>query len=339
MRKILLLTLLTGSVAAKAQMVSTFENLTLPGLDTAYVNFSQPGQDVGFSDGYAFFPSVYDTSGGFSYWSGGYAYSNERDTISGTFANQYAAKTGSGFGGSQKYVVYYEPFFGVRMLRLTNLAQGQAVRGFYITNTTYTYASIKNGDAFMGPRFGDSTATDSTHQRPDFLRVVARGYRAGVQRQDSAVFYLADFRAGNNANDYIVKDWTWFSLLPLGAVDSVNFRFESSRNNSFGNLVPAYFAMDNFTTDESGTDVRSIAGAADLKIFPNPATATLTIQAEQGRVTRADVVDMAGRTVMSVTEPVGTLQMRLDIATLAPGVYQLRIVGGKGIALHKFSKQ
>jgi hypothetical protein len=337
MRKLLLSLLTVSSLSAAAQTVSTFESLTLPGLDTAYVNYTQPGQDVGFSDGLAYFPTVYDTASFGRYWAGGFAYSNERDTATASFTNEYAAKTGSGFGGSQKYVVFFEPFGGVRKLRLTGAAQSRAVRGFYITNTTYAYGVMKNGDPFTGPRFGDTSATDTVHARPDFLKVVARGYRSGAITSDSAVFYLADFRATSSANDYIVKDWQWFSLLPLGAVDSLDFQVISSRIGSFGDNVPGYFAMDNFTTDESGTDVRSVAASARLRIYPNPATSFLVLESPAATMHDISVVDAAGRLVLM--QRVDGIEVRLNTSMLTPGVYQLRVRSDAGLATHRFIKQ
>ena len=336
MRKLLLSFFLATGFGATAQTISTFDTLTLPGLDTAYVNYSQPGQDVGFADGLAFFPTVYDTSSFGSYWAGGFAYSNERDTATANFTNEYAAKTGSGYGGSQNYAVYFEPFGGVRKLRLTGAAQGQAVRGFYITNTTYAYGVMKNGDPFAGPRFGDSSATDTTHARPDFFKVVARGYRNGAMTQDSAVFYLADFRASSPANDYIVKDWQWFSLLPLGPVDSLDFDVVSSRIGAFGDNVPAYFAMDNFTTDESGTNVPHVASASKLKVYPNPASAFLMLESAAA-MQEISVLDAAGR--IALKQQIGATQATLNIAALPAGVYHLQVRGEAGIATHRFVKR
>lgn len=338
MRKFLLF-LQTAAIGgfAHAQAVSTFEALTLPGLDTAYVNYTQPGQDVGFADGLAFFPTVYDTSSFGAYWAGGFAYSNERDTTTANFTNDYAARTGGGFGGSQKYVVYFEPYFSVRKLRLTSNAQGQAVRGFYITNTTYAYGVMKNGDALAGPPFGDSSTADTVHARPDFMRVVARGFRNGTMTQDSAEFFLADFRASSSANDYIVKDWQWFSLLSLGAVDSIDFRLYSSRNNSAGNVIPAYFAMDNFTTDESGTSVPTMVNSARLKVYPNPATTRLSLESSDAIIEHVSVVDVAGRVVLTLH--VADRTADLDLTGLTPGVYTIRVHSEAGIATHRFTKQ
>jgi len=65
MRKItLLLAAMAFAVVVKAQTIATFESLPLSGSDTFYVNYSASGTDVGFNDGLAHFPCVYDSSFG-----------------------------------------------------------------------------------------------------------------------------------------------------------------------------------------------------------------------------------------------------------------------------------
>lgn len=58
--------LLLLSFATHAQIVYTakFDTLILPGTDTAYINFSRPGTDVGFDIFPTHFPCVYDTTWG-----------------------------------------------------------------------------------------------------------------------------------------------------------------------------------------------------------------------------------------------------------------------------------
>ena len=76
--------------------VVTFDTLSLSKADTFYVNFSSPGNDVGFSDHNIYFPCVYDTAWGSGFWSYGFAYSNMTDSVTSGFSNQYAAKTAKG---------------------------------------------------------------------------------------------------------------------------------------------------------------------------------------------------------------------------------------------------
>ncbi len=108
MRKftLLLSALVLGTTAIKAQTVASFEGLSLAHADTFYTNYTASGTDVGFDNGLAHFPCVYDTSWG-GYWEQGFAYSNMTDSVTSGFMNQYSAKAGIGRAGSAKYAVAY----------------------------------------------------------------------------------------------------------------------------------------------------------------------------------------------------------------------------------------
>ncbi len=322
-----------GTACAIGQTVSTFEApaLMLSGPDTAYINFLAPGTDVGFSNGLAYFPCVYDTAAGFSFWTGGFAYSNNTDTATGDFIAQYNSRPGGGAVESAQYAVFFQPYDAdtIPRLRLVGSAAGKAVRSMYVTNTTYAYNVMADGDFFAGPPFGDTSATDTTHTRPDFMKLTVRGFRGGALTSDSVEFYLADFRAANSASDYIVKDWTYVSLLPLGRVDSLDFFLTSSRNNSFGNLIPAYFALDNFTTDETNTGIAGASRAANVKVYPVPATDVLHIEAQTPGAFRASLFNVAGAEVFSA-EGAGGTALALPTASLPAGTYTVRITTAAG---------
>ncbi len=219
-----------------AQTVSTFENLTLA-TDTFWNGSDLSG---GFNSGNANFVNDYNTS--FFSWSG-FTYSNKKDSVTAGYGNQYAAITASGYNGSDKYAVADD--YGNAKIRLTGNAAGKLVKGFYVTNTTYAYQSMKQGDAFA-KKFGGVTGTD-----PDWFRLRAMGWLNGALKQQSAEFFLADFRSADSTQDYLVRYWAWFDLQPLGDVDSIIFQLTSS-DTAFGFMnTPAYFAMDNFTTGDT----------------------------------------------------------------------------------------
>lgn len=158
MKKLLILVLLSGSlIPANGQtFLVTFDTLSLSQPDTFYVNYGAPGTDVGFTDWPAYFPCVYDTSGGIEFWSSGFAYSNMTDTVTSGFENQHAAITGAGFDNSPQYVVA----FGNENY-ITTLLPGYPItfQGFYVTNTTYAYNSMRDGDMFA-KKFGGVTGDD-----------------------------------------------------------------------------------------------------------------------------------------------------------------------------------
>ncbi|MCX6199316.1 MAG: DUF4465 domain-containing protein, partial [Bacteroidetes bacterium] len=232
-----------------SQTVSTFENLSLAS-DTFWNGSDLSG---GFNSGLASFPNSY--SGG--YWSG-FTYTNKKDSTTSGSANQYSAITGSGYNGSSNYAVANE--YGNAKIRLTANAGGKSVKGFYVTNATYAYMSMKNGDMFA-KKFGGANGTD-----PDWFRLTVKGWFNGTLKNQSVQFYLADFRAADGTQDYIVRDWRWIDLQTLGNVDSIMFQLESTDTaGGFGMNNPAYFALDNFTTLEQ-VPFQTIAGFEDLSL-------------------------------------------------------------------------
>jgi hypothetical protein len=325
----------TTAAAVNAQTVSTFEQLTLPNNDTAYVNYSMPGQDVGFSSGLAYFPCRYDTGFGFKYWGGGFVYSNKKDTVTSGLPNQYSAKAGSGSGGSQKYLVAYG---STNRVILTGAARGGKVSGVFVTNSTYTYNSMRNGDAFAR-KFGDTTGTRSGLPQgayPDYFLLTAKGYRNGALTTDSVDFYLADYRSSNSANDYIVKNWTWMPLDQLGRVDSLQFRLRSSDVGQFGMNTPAYFCMDDFTTNETNIGVGAIPAAA-VRVFPNPATDRIFIEDASAKLQHVAVTDVAGRMMWNVATDNGS-KAEIETAGWPAGVYFIQLQGANGSATVRIVK-
>lgn len=240
---LMVLSLLTVFIA-QAQTVSTFENIALA--SESYWN----GSDLsgGFVSGNARFNNYYDTT--FFYW-GGFSLSNTTDDTTAGYANEYSAFAKSGVYNSANYAVVYVG--SDSRIALLGNAKGKPVNGFFVTNTTLAALSMKNGDQFA-KKFGGPAGTD-----PDWFRLTAKGMLNGDIVPDSVQFYLADYRSPDSTEDYIVKDWTWFNLLPLGNVDSIFFEMASSDTGMFGMNTPAYFAMDNFVTNENGFNFFPVA--------------------------------------------------------------------------------
>ncbi|MEI8202637.1 MAG: DUF4465 domain-containing protein [Bacteroidota bacterium] len=216
-----------------AQTVSDFQNLTLA--PDSYWN----GSDLsgGFISGAYNFINVYDTT--FLSWSG-FAYSNMKDTITATYSNQYSCIKGKGVMGSSNYgisYVYAEP-----IAKVNNQTTNGYAKGMYLTNSTYAYMSILNGDPYS-KKFGGVSGNDT-----DWFKLSIIGYHY-PQAPDTIPFYLADYRFANNALDYIIKEWTWIDLSSFGKIDSIGFLLSSTDNSTWGMNTPAYFCIDNLTID------------------------------------------------------------------------------------------
>jgi hypothetical protein len=319
--------LVLGTAAVKAQTVADFESLPLASADTYYVNYSAFGTDVGVNCGLAHFPCVYDTSFGYTFVNG-FVYSNKTDSVHGDYTNAFSAKAGSGYAGSSKYAVLfcadpvtYENHFG---MTLQGAAVGQKVNGFYITNTTYAYNSIANGEG--GRKFHSG----------DWFRLTIKGYSGGAVKPDTVNFYLADYRFADSSNNYAVKTWQWVDLMALGNIDSIQFSLSSTDNNSFGMLTPAYFCMDNFKTNETNASVTNTPSIV-AKVYPNPATDMLYVDIKDNSVQHFAISDVAGHVVSSGA--VNDDHIEINTATLPVGVYVMQLSGGNGTATVKFVKQ
>jgi hypothetical protein len=326
---ILFAALALSATVATAQTVSTFDTLHLAHADTFYVNYSASGSDVGFNDGLAHFPCVYDTSYG-GFWSYGFAYSNMTDSVTGGVGNQYSARTGSGYGGSHNYAVAFcfDPitYQNTVKINLLGAARGRTVSGFYVTNSTYAYNSIKYGDMFTH-RFSNG----------DWFKLTVRGYSGGVLQPDSVGIYLANFLFPDTTMNYILKTWEWVNLSTLGHVDSLQFALTSSDNGMYGMNTPAYFCIDNFTTNEAALSATNMPAATIAKVYPNPVTSTLYVDVADNTVDKIMVMNLAGNILQ--TYAADKKQVAINTSSFAAGVYMLQLVGNGKVSTVRFVKE
>jgi len=322
------------AITAKAQTVATFESLSLAHADTFYTNFTASGTDVGFNNGLAHFPCVYDTSFG-GFWEQGFAYSNMTDSATSGFGNQYSAKAGAAHSGSNYVTAYcYNPatFENNVKVKLIDTALGHPVKGFYVTNSTYAYNSMRDGDMFA-----------RKFHNGDWFVLYVKGWYGGTLKTDSVGVYLANFLHPDTTENYILRDWEWVNLEPLGKVDSLLFYLVSSDNGAFGMNTPAYFCMDDFTTYESfdtttpPTTRLYNAALPGVKVYPVPAKATLNIDVAGTTASSMIIVDAMGRMIKQY-ECTGA-HTELNISDLVPGNYLLRIQSPNGDAITRFTRE
>lgn len=181
-------------------------------------------------------------------WSG-FAYTNMTDVTTAGYENQYSAITGKGYYGSPNYAVCYAVPSAEAEFQATT-----KVSGFYVTNSTYAYLSMKNGDTFS-KKFGGSNGND-----PDFFRLMIEALDLSGKAVDTVYFYLADFRSADASKDYIINKWTWVDLSQLKEAKKLRFSLSSS-DNSWGYMnTPAYFCIDNLN-GEKPFDYKSVTYA------------------------------------------------------------------------------
>lgn len=250
-----------------------------------------------------------------SYWIGGFSYTNKYDSSTASFANLHGVKAYKGYNNSSMYNVGQN--HGVIKLK----APFNSADGFYITNTTFTYKTIRDGNQFSR-KFGDTTGTGSGSSiaqgsYPDWFKITIKGYFNGSLKNDSVEYYLADYRFSNNSLDYIIGSWQWINTSTLGQVDSIKFFMYSSDVGQFGINTPLFFAIDNFTTSNPYVGIAENSGAANPNVYPNPFNSEIIFIAMQKTV--LTITDVSGRNVFNSTLEEGN--NRLDLDFLNKGIY------------------
>lgn len=225
----------TASISAGSTVIN-FEDLPLA--PNSYYNGGPTTNTAGWSSGGASFGNSYNSSFG-GYWNG-WSYSNVNDTTTPGYTNQYAAYTGTGFGGTGNYAVGYDGSHD-----FINLPSGQTPVSVRVTNTTYAALDMLNGSSFS-KKFGGTTGND-----PDYFSVIFTGYDGlngtGNVTGTPVEFFLADYRFMDNSQDYIVNTWELVDLTPLANAVSLRISFTSSDTGSWGINTPTYVAIDDLT--------------------------------------------------------------------------------------------
>jgi hypothetical protein len=200
-----------------------------------------------------------DAFSGWPFWAG-WAYSNESDTTTPGYLNQFSAIPGAAHSGTNYAIGYPDTWYGVTPT--VTLAAPAVLDHLYLTNTTYAYLAMRDG-YFPAKEFGGDDGTD-----PDWFKVIITGKDAGGGTTGTIEFYLADFRFADSADDYIVDTWQKVDLGPLGEVQSLAFTLDSSDKTEFYGTwwinTPTYFAMDTVMPEPASLGLAGIGLAAIL---------------------------------------------------------------------------
>lgn len=292
----LLASVLLAATTLTAQTTIDFEDLQLD------ANSFYNGDDGagGFESGGAWFTNAYDDE--FFVWNG-FSYSNTTDVTAPDFTNQYSSITGSGANGSENYAVYYEGFTP-DTIYFPSVSDLSSVE---LTNTTYTYHTIKDGDAF----------TDKFEEN-DFFFITIFGWDEDDVLVDSVNFFLADYAGFTEGAPYIIDEWTEVDLSTLEGVSYLTFDFKSSDVGEWGINTPTYFAMDNLSYSTGTTGIAKNE-LANFKIYPNPATDIVNISGDNGSYT---VYNISGKAVMAFENNNSTTS--INVSSLEAGVYFIR---------------
>ena len=263
-----------------------------------------------------------DYTADYDSWSG-FAASTKTDVTTPGYANQYSAITGKGVNGSANYAVAYP--YPVSTIAFKDTI----ISGVYVTNSTYAYLSMKNGDA-IGKKFGGPTGND-----PDWLLLTIQGFDSDGKLTGEVNVNMADFAYSNNANDYILNSWKWVNLSRLGRISKLEFSLTSTDNGIWGMNTPGYFCIDNLNQKivTSTPELQQIQAA----VFPNPFIDHIVVSGINGTAT-VSISDISGRKVAEYLN-VQNNQSITGLDRLTSGVYFLKIENGKNKFTTKLIKR
>lgn len=316
MKKFLVSALLATPFVMNAQVATVdFEDLTLSA--HSYYNGSD---SVGkFTSTNVDFSNTYD-----GYWAGGFAYSNMQDDTTAGYTNMYSAYPAKGANNSANYAVFQQGF-GAEFI---DFKASVSVNKFSVSNTTYAYLSMKDGDGF-GKKFGsttDANGNDDGTNGKDFFFVRVYALIGGA-KTDSTDIYLADFRSENASEHFILGTWKEVSFENGVTADQLSFALFSSDNGEYGMNTPAYFALDNIEIVQN-VAVKDIA-KIQLAVYPNPTTEVLNISNYNGLV---NIYSMSGILVKSAMLETTSV---LNVSDLNTGLYRIVTENGSSVTFEK----
>ena len=261
--------------------IATFEDIEID--DAGHMSVSTEDDDdrTEFVDGSFEFATGCMSNSSFWYWFG---YANRTDTKFESLDDQWNNVVGGGYDGSANYgVAYVADFMGPCSITVLG-DEPVVVPGFYITNSSYVYAAIKDGNG--AKQFGLG----------DWFKLTITGFDGDDNVTGTKEFYLADLR--DAATAYIIDDWRYVDLSGLGAVKKLNFTLSSTDNGDWGMNTPAYFCFDNF-------------GAEGEEVLPekNVEITSTAIKSLTTSLSTSTIYDVNGRQMSKLQKGVNIIRM------------------------------
>ena len=222
MKKPAMLLTLLGIYASSANAaVVTFEETNLSPNSNTPISFDGQILSGGASVTHNYTPFFDDTGTlVFEGWDG-FSVSNQTDTATPGFGNQYSAIAGGGADGSDNYAVS----FCFSCSTFIEFDESVRLQSADFTNTTYAFIEMRDGGSFGGTAFTSG----------DFLDLQITGLSAANAVTGMQTVSLA-------SGDSILDLWLEVDLSGFGAVKRLQFDVSASQAS-----VPQYFAIDNIS--------------------------------------------------------------------------------------------
>ena len=119
-----------------------------------------------------------------------------------------------------------------------------------------------------------------------------------------------------------------------------NFELPPNTNVQYlgGGTFSYYYIDDISVVDCTGVGVSEVNDDAEVSVYPNPASNTITIVCTKCKIQRIKIYDVLGEEVNSL-KPTGNSRIEIDVSNLIQGVYFVTIQTEKGIVRKKVVKE
>ncbi|HWB65030.1 MAG TPA: T9SS type A sorting domain-containing protein, partial [Chitinophagales bacterium] len=199
------------------------------------------------------------------------------------------------------------------------------------TPAEYGSASNQNFDFFMVNGVTDAPALNlyiqDGPQLINGLEYADQSSYVSLPSSGAYSFQLKD-TAGNAEGNYYAD----FTSYQGGSGVLLVSGFLNPANNGNGPAMDLYLAPltgGSFIPLNAYTAIKNVNKSSQLRIFPNPAASSLSIQlgADYKEVATLKITDMAGREIMQqqVTGGLGSGLINLDVSNIEPGMYMLQL--------------
>ena len=230
-------------------------------------------------------------------------------------------------------------------------ASNGGTNGMYISNNNGTANAYTNSSSTVSYAhklfaFDEGTYTmtfdwrsygENNYNGYDYLRVFVVPGAMELNADDGSSYNSSSTPAGCIASSAVYEDQnTWQSdtlTIDVTSAGNYNVVFYWHNDGTGGENPPA--AIDNISISLNGgvppVGIDEVE-AADIVLFPNPATSNVTLRGVEAG-SQVSVVDMNGRMVRDFKA--ANDNVRIDVSNLAKGAYFVRVVNGNTNAIRK----
>lgn len=207
--------------------------------------------------------------------------------------------------------------------------EGQTNDFFDVSSTVRGVINQSGGILDKGWIQATEAALVSYHGIEDNLVPIDRGIAAGAIVLDGSEVIHQQAEALNIPNH--------FHPVSGGGHDNI---FGGAFANEYSNYLDSTFAFFAELLCEQITPVTTnVVAQSKIKVYPNPTSDRFTLEVSSSIIPfRFEVLDLNGRLIQSHSK-IGISTLAVDVTSLLPGIYFLRVKTRNQVIVHKFTKE